>query len=139
MLPDIFGETRFNDFFNFPFNRTPRAHEKSLMNTDIQERDNAYDLTIDLPGFSKEDITARLENGFLTIKAEKTMQKDDSDQKGQYIRQERYRGQCSRSFYVGENVTEEEISAKMEDGILKLTVPKKETKKRPEKKYIAIE
>lgn len=139
MLPDIFGETQFNDFFNFPFNRTFRAHEKSLMNTDIQERDNAYDLTIDLPGFSKEDITARLENGFLTIKAEKTMQKDQSDQKGQYIRQERYRGQCSRSFYVGENVTEEEISAKMEDGILKLTVPKKETKKRPEKKYIAIE
>ena len=92
-----------------------------------------------MPGFRKEDIKIHLEDGFLTITAAKSLDKDEKDKDGHYIRQERYCGQCSRSFYVGDNVTEEDISAKLEDGILKLCIPKKEMKKIPEKRYIAIE
>lgn len=146
MLPSIFGEDLFDDFFGFPFDRGFRGndplygkHGKNLMKTDIKEKDNSYELAIDLPGFSKEDIKVQLKDGFLTISAEKNLNKDEKDQDGQYIRRERYCGQCSRSFYVGENVTDSEISAKMEDGILKLCVPKKDIKKIPEEKYIAIE
>lgn len=146
MLPSIFGEDLFDDFFGFPFDRGFKGndalygkHGKNLMKTDIKEKDNSYELAIDLPGFSKEDIKVQLKDGFLTISAEKNLNKEEKDQDGHYIRRERYCGQCSRSFYVGETVTDSEISAKMEDGILKLCVPKKDVKKLPEEKYIAIE
>ena len=146
MLPSIFGEGLFDDFFDFPFERASRGHDplygkhgKNLMKTDIKEKENSYEVAIDLPGFKKEDIKIHLEDGFLTVTAQKTLDKDEKDQDGHYIRRERYSGQCSRNFYVGENVTENEISAKLEDGILKLCVPKKDAKKLPEKKYIAIE
>ena len=114
-------------------------HAKNLMRTDIRETENSYELDVDLPGFKKEDIKAQVENGYLTISAAKGMEKKEDDKKGQYIRQERYCGSCSRSFYVGENVTEQEISAKFEDGILKLSIPKKEQAKVETKKYITIE
>lgn len=149
MLPSVFGEDLFEDLFDFPFERGFRGHGgndplygkhgKNLMKTDIKENDGSYELSVDLPGFSKEDIKIHLEDGFLTITAAKSLNKDEKDKDGHYIRKERYSGQCSRSFYVGENVTDEEVSAKLEDGILKLCVPKKDTKKLPEKKFIAIE
>jgi len=146
MLPSIFGEGLFDDFFGFPFERGFKGHDPlygkhgtHLMKTDIKEKEDSYELAIDLPGFSKEDIKIQLEDGFLTVMGEKSLDKDEKDKDGQYIRRERYCGQCSRSFYVGENITEEDISAKLEDGILKLCVPKRDTKKLPEKKYIAIE
>lgn len=147
MLPSIFGENLLDDWFEFPMEReffgghNPvfGKHAKNLMRTDIRETENSYELDVDLPGFKKEDIKAQVENGYLTISAAKGMEKKEDDKKGQYIRQERYCGSCSRSFYVGENVTEQEISAKFEDGILKLSIPKKEQAKVETKKYITIE
>ena len=94
---------------------------------------------MDLPGFKKEDIKAQVENGYLTISAAKGVEKKEDDKKGQYIRQERFSGACSRSFYVGDNVTEQDITAKFEDGILKLSIPKKDQQQVETKKYIAIE
>lgn len=109
------------------------------MKTDVKETDNAYELDIDLPGFKKDEVTAKLENGYLTISATKGMNKDEQNKEGKYIRRERYAGAMSRSFYIGENVQQEDIHAKFEDGILKLTVPKEDPKKVEEKKYISIE
>lgn len=109
------------------------------MKTDIKESDTAYEMDIDLPGFKKEDVSAKLENGYLTITAAKGLDKDEKNDKGVYIRRERYSGQCARTFYVGEAVTQEDIKAKFEDGILKVTIPKVEPKKVEDKKYIAIE
>ena len=109
------------------------------MRTDIRETDTSYELDVDLPGFKKEDIKAQVENGYLTISAAKGVEKKEDDKKGQYIRQERFSGACSRSFYVGDNVTEQDITAKFEDGILKLSIPKKDQQQVETKKYIAIE
>ncbi len=148
MMPSIFGENLFDDWMDFPFhynfwrNNLPdyTARTTSLMKTDVKEKDGNYEVDIDLPGFKKEDIKAKLENGYLTVSATQTVNNDEKDEDGKYIRQERYNGSMSRSFYVGENVTQEEIKAKYEDGILKLTVPKKDNKAAVEdKKHIAIE
>ena len=147
MLPSIFGESLLDDWFDFPSERdffgshNPvfGKHAKNLMRTDIRETDTSYELDVDLPGFKKEDIKAQVENGYLTISAAKGMEKKEDDQKGQYIRQERFSGACSRSFYVGDNVTEQDITAKFEDGILKLSIPKKDQQQVETKKYIAIE
>lgn len=110
------------------------------MKTDIKETDAGYEMDIDLPGFKKENVTAKLENGYLTISAAKGMDKDEKNDEGVYIRRERYCGQCARTFYVGEDVKQEEIKAKFEDGILKVFVPKTEPKKVEEgHNYIAIE
>ena len=114
-------------------------HAQNVMKTDIKESDTAYEMDIDLPGFKKEDVSAKLENGYLTITAAKGLDKDEKNDKGVYIRPERYSGQCARTFYVGEAVTQEDIKAKFEDGILKVTIPKVEPKKVEDKKYIAIE
>ena len=141
-MPSIFGENLFDDFMFNPwrsdFFTTPKS-SKSVMNTDVRENENSYELDIELPGYKKEDVSAKLENGYLTIQARKTTEDGEKDQKGNYIRRERYAGTCSRSFYVGEDVKQEEIRAKFEDGILKLTVPKVDQKKVEEKKYISIE
>lgn len=146
LMPSIFGENLFDDFMDFPFDREFFGRrplygnsEKNIMKTDVKETDNAYELDIDLPGFKKDEVTAKLENGYLTISATKGMNKDEQNKEGKYIRRERYAGAMSRSFYIGENVQQEDIHAKFEDGILKLTVPKENPKKVGEKKYISIE
>ena len=109
------------------------------MKTDVREKEDVYEVDIDLPGFKKDEITAKLENGYLTVSAQKGLNKDQKDENGRYIRRERYAGHCSRSFYIGEGVEQEEIKARFEDGILRLTVPKKEKKQVEQKKYISIE
>ena len=146
LVPSIFGESLFDDFMDFPFEReffrrTPvyGKTEKNIMKTDVKETDNAYELDIDLPGFKKEEVTAKLENGYLTISATKGANNDEQNKEGKYIRRERYTGTMSRSFYVGEDVQQEDIHAKFEDGILKLTVLKEDPKKVEEKRYISIE
>jgi Molecular chaperone (small heat shock protein) len=153
MLPSIwrdnsiFGENLFDDWFGFPTERDFRNIEKKLygknaahvMKTDVTEHDDHFEIAIDLPGFKKEEVTIDLENGYLTVGAAKGVDKDENDKEGKLIRQERYSGAMQRSFYVGENVTEEDIKAKMEHGVLTLTIPKKEMPKLPEKKTIAIE
>ena len=153
LMPSIFGENLFDDFFeDFPWmddNMDMKKTEKKLygrraarlMKTDIKEQDNGYELVIDLPGFKKDEVSASLENGYLTISAAKGLDEKNEDKKsGRYIRKERYSGSCSRSFYVGDGITEEDIKGEFKHGILKLFVPKKEAKPAVEDhKYIAIE
>ena len=144
LMPSIFGENLFNDdWMNFGFPEVDKAlygkHAEHVMKTDVKETDTGYEVDIDLPGFKKDEINAKLDNGYLTISAAKGLDKDEKDKKGKYIRKERYAGSMSRSFYVGEGVTEEDIKAKYEDGILRLVVPKKDAKAVENKKYIAIE
>ena len=110
-----------------------------MMKTDVRETEDSYELDIDLPGFKKDEISAKLDNGYLTVSASKGLNKDEQDKKGNYIRQERYAGAMSRSFYVGEGIGQEEIKARYENGILKLSVPKKDKKVVEEHKQIAIE
>ncbi len=146
MLPSIFGENLFDEFFANPFglvNTAPAEealygkHARNLMKTDVREMDNSYELDIDLPGFKKDEITVDLKNGYLTIGASKGLDKEEKD--GKYIRRERYAGVCSRSFYVGTAVRPEEIGAKYEDGILKLSVPKAVKKELPASTSISIQ
>ena len=153
LMPSIFGENLFDDFFNdFPFyydDKAMKDPEKKLygkrashvMKTDIKEMDNGYQLVVDLPGFTKDEIKASLENGYLTISAEKGLDKDEQEKEsGRYIRRERYAGACSRSFYVGEAVKDDNIKAKFENGTLKLMIPKRQpTIEEEKKKYIQIE
>ena len=152
LMPSIFGENLFDDFFgDFPFyyDKDMKNVEKKLygrkashvMKTDIKETDNGYELVVDLPGFTKDEVQATLENGYLTISAEKGLDKDEKEKEtGHYIRKERYAGACSRSFYVGEDVEQSDIKAEFKHGILKLFIPKKEAKPaEPEKKFISIE
>ena len=147
MLPTIFGENLFDDFMddaferNFFGGRNPLygKHSKTLMKTDVKETETGYELDIDLPGFKKDEISAHLEDGYLTVSAAKGVDKDEKDNEGRYIRRERYSGSMTRSFYVGNAVTEEDIKAKYEDGILSLSIPKKDPKAVEAKKYIAIE
>lgn len=152
LMPSIFGENLFDDFFGgFPFfdDKEMRNTEKKLygnrashlMKTDVKEQKDGYELIVDLPGFSKEEVKVALEDGYLTISAAKGLDKDEQEKDtGRYIRRERYAGTCQRSFYVGDQVTQEEIKGQFKHGILKLFVPKKEAKPAvPEKKYIAIE
>ncbi|MDO5340503.1 MAG: Hsp20/alpha crystallin family protein [Eubacteriales bacterium] len=144
LMPSIFGENLFNDdWMDFGFPEVDKAlygkHASNVMKTDVKETDTGYEVDIDLPGFKKDEINAQLDNGYLTISAAKGLDKDEKDKKGKYIRKERYAGAMSRSFYVGEGITQEDIKAKYEDGILRLSIPKKEAKAVEDKKYIAIE
>lgn len=144
LLPSVFGENLFDEMMNmndFFGDQSPLygKHAKNLMKTDIREHENGYEVDIDLPGFKKDEINLQLDNGYLTVSAAKGLDKDEQAKDGTYIRRERYAGSCSRSFYVGEGVTEEDVHAKYEDGILKLAIPKKEDKIPEGKKYIAIE
>ena len=136
LMPSIFGENLFDDFMDFPFGG---KKINTMMKTDIRDTDSSYELDIDMPGFKKEDIQAQLKNGYLTISASKGLDKDETDKEGRYIRQERYTGQCCRTFYVGDGISQEEIRAKFEDGILKLSVPKKQPKAIESSQYISIE
>ena len=135
MLMPTMRTNVFDDLFNTPFFT---RSESSMMKTDIKEHDNCYDLTIDLPGVKKEDIKAELNDGYLTVSAESDTSKDEKDENGKYICRERYTGSYSRSFYVGDAVTEQDIGAKFENGTLKLTVPKKEALPEKQNKYISI-
>ncbi len=150
-MPSIFGGNYLDDFFDlFPYvdDKDFRNTEKKLygknaghiMKTDVKEKDDCYELEMDLPGFEKDEIQISLDDGYMTVNAIKGLDKDEKEKdSGKYIRRERYVGSCSRSFYVGEDITEEDIKAEFKHGILKLTVPKKDPKKEiKEKKYVAI-
>ena len=145
MLPTVFGENLFDDFFDDSFGmmnaRNPLygKHARNLMKTDIRETDTNYELAIDLPGFKKDEISLELNNGYLTISTEKSLEKDKENKKGKMLRQERYSGGMQRSFVVGEHLTEEDMKASYENGVLHVMIPKKEARKVPEKKTILIE
>ena len=151
LVPSIFSDNFFDDFFEFPFidDRAEKNaerklyghHAANLMKTDIKEFDDKYEVEIDLPGFKKDEVTAELNGGYLTVSAAKGLDQDEQEKEtGKYIRRERYAGACQRSYYVGEDITEEDIKAEFKHGILKLFVPKKEVKPAvEEKKYISIE
>ena len=156
LTPSIFGENLFDnffdDFFGFPVwddraaqkaqKKLYGRHAPNMMKTDVQENGDHYEIDIDLPGFQKEELSVELKEGYLVISAVKGLDKDEKEEKtGRYVRRERYVGSMSRSFYVGEDVKQEDIHAKYESGVLKLSIPKMEEKKPEieEKKYIAIE
>ncbi len=147
LMPSIFGERLLDDWMDFPRfhdledidHALYGKHASHVMKTDVREHEGGYEVVIDLPGFKKDEIQVALNEGYLTVTAAKGLDKDEKDDKGTLIRQERYAGAMERSFYVGENLTEEDIKAKYEDGVLTLTVPKKEEEKLPEKKTIMIE
>jgi len=145
LMPSIFGENLFDDFFN-DFARPVRSMmnyevpSAGVMRTDVKETNTGYELDIDLPGYRKEDVQAELKDGYLTISASSSRDEGEKDKNGKYIRRERYYGSCSRRFFVGQAVKQEDIKARFEDGILKVSVPKKEAKPEVEEsKYIAIE
>ena len=147
MLPSILGENLFDDWFGFPALRELRELDRKLyghsaaheMKTDVHEHEDHFEVDIDLPGFKKEELTLNLENGYLTVGAAKGLEEEKTTKKGKVIRQERWAGSMQRTFYVGDALTEEDIGAKFENGVLSLTIPKKEAKPLPEKKTIMIE
>ena len=147
LVPSIFGESLFDDWFDFPqwpdfrdFDKVEKKlygrHSERMMKTDVHEHDEHYEVDIDLPGFKKDEIKLELENGYLTVSAAKEHEQEHA---GKAIRKERYSGSMQRSFYIGEYVTEDEIKAKFEHGVLSLEIPKKNAPKIPEKKTIMIE
>ena len=144
LMPSIFGENLFNDdWMNFGFPEIEKAlygkHASHEMKTDVRETDSGYEVDIDLPGFKKDEINIQLDNGYLSISAAKGLDKDEQDKEGKYIRKERYAGSMSRSFYVGNAITQDDIKAKYESGILRLSVPKKAAEEIESAKRIAIE
>ncbi len=145
LVPNIFRDRFFDDWMLPSFKELDDVdrklygkHAARVMKTDVQEKDDSYLVDIDLPGFKKDEIQLHLENGYLTVSAEKGLQEEDKDKKGRMLCQERYVGSMQRSFYVGDTLSEEDIKAKFEDGVLQITLPKKE-EKLPEKKVIMIE
>ena len=147
LLPSIFGENLFDDWMDFSFPEIPDVdktlygkHAKNMMKTDVRETDDSYEVDIDLPGFKKDEVNAQLHDGYITISGAKGLDKDEKDKKtGKYIRRERYAGSMMRSFYVGDEIKQEDIHAKFENGILQLSIPKKEAKAIAQNNYIAIE
>ena len=151
LRPSIFGESLFDDWMDdFPFGKEFEKamfpakdplygkHAKNLMKTDVRETKDSYEVDVDLPGFKKEEIKMELENGYLTISAAKGLDKDETDKEtGKYIRRERYAGNLSRSFYIGD-VKQEDVKAAFKNGILSISVPKEDKKAKEEKKYITI-
>lgn len=144
LMPSVYGRDFFDDLmdgFGFPDvnKKLYGRHAKNMMKTDIRETDEGYEVIMDLPGFKKDEIEVQLENGYLTVSAAKGLDKDEADKKGKYICRERYAGEMSRSFYVGEDILDTDIHARFENGILTLDVPKKEAKAVETKKHVAIE
>ncbi|MGN0709783.1 MAG: Hsp20/alpha crystallin family protein [Anaerovoracaceae bacterium] len=139
LYPSIFDDFFNDDFDNFP-SVFPEVRRSPMMKSDVKELDNAYQLEMDLPGFRKEDVKMQLKDGVLNISAETNRNNDEKDKDGKYIRRERFEGTCSRSFYVGKDVSQDDIKAKFDDGVLTVTVPKAEKKPEiEENKYIQIE
>lgn len=142
MMPSIFGENLFNDWFDFSFPGTDRKSfaraTDLIMKTDVKEKENGYEVEIDLPGFKKEDIKAELKEGYLTISAARNTSSEEKKE-GKYIRKERFAGNVSRSFYVGKGITQDDIRAKFENGILTLDIPKVNEKQVEENRYVTIE
>lgn len=144
LMPSIFGENLLDDFFDLPsFQRTEKNTAYNLMTTDVKEKEDSYEISMNLPGFKKEDVKGEIKDGYLTIKASVNQTNDVKDKentgKERYIRRERYYGSCQRSFYVGEDISEKDVNAKFEDGVLIIDIPKKEpAKKVDEKHYISI-
>ncbi len=136
IFEDNFVDDLFSEMFRFPFGS---SKTQKMLSTDVKDLGDKYELDIELPGFTKDDIQAELKNGYLTISAQHTEEIDDGGKCGQYIRKDRYTGHCQRSFYVGEHLKEEDIKAKFENGILILVFPKENKPKIEEKRYIAIE
>ena len=140
LMPSIFGENLLDDFFGFPKDGFEMNFSGSgMMQTDVKETDNSYEITMNLPGFQKEDVKGELKDGYLIVSASTSQTNDEKDKDGHYIRKERFSGSCSRSFYVGDTITQEDIKAKFENGTLKLSVPKAAaTPITDEHKYISI-
>ena len=151
MVPYMFNEALMDDLFSndweHDFDRAMKAaaprgmfgkRAANVMKTDVRENKDSYDVFVDLPGFMKEDVKLDLDNGYLTISAEKGLDKDEENKKGRILRQERYAGACSRSFYVGD-IQPDQVSAKYQDGILKISLPKQEKREQPKQSTIAIE
>ena len=148
-LPTVFGENLMDVFDDFDrsffrgFGNVDHAlygkHAQHMMKTDVKETDDSYEVDIDLPGFKKDEIHLELNNGYLTISTEKSVEKDNEGKKGKMLRQERYSGVMQRSFFVGEHLTEEDIKASSDSGVLHVIIPKKDAPKAPEKKTILIE
>ena len=146
MLPSIFHENLFDDWFddafekNFFSERNPLygKHAKNLMKTDVRETRDSYKLAIDLPGFKKDEVKVELKDGYLTVSASKGLDKDEEDREGRFIRQERYAGACSRSFYVGD-IRPEEVKCKYEFGVLRVTLPKPTARVVESSSHIAID
>ena len=138
LMPSIFGENLFDDFFDYPFVKN-EAESNGLMKTDVKDTEHGYEITMNLPGVKKEDVKAALKDGYLTISATSDSKKEEKNDKGQYIRRERYTGSCSRSFYVGEHVTAEQVHPKYENGILTFEIPKNKEPIEEKEKFIAIE
>ena len=135
-----FGTSLFSDFDDF-FNRDRHFFQREnhpLMKTDVREQDGLYLMQMDLPGFDKADIKAELKDGYLTIRAEKNENTEEKNENG-YVMRERYTGSCSRTFYVGENVTENDIQAAFQNGTLCLSFPSEPAKKEEERKFIPIQ
>ena len=148
LMPSLFGENLFDEFFeDFPMPHEMRNIDRRLygknaareMKTDVREHEDHYEVDVDLPGFRKDEIMLELQNGYLTVTAAKGLDKDETTKKGKVIRKERYAGTLQRSFYVGDHLTEADIAAKLEHGVLSLSIPKAEARKVPEKKVIMIE
>ena len=139
LMPSIFGENLFDSFFN-DFAKVGRTEVPKVMKTDIREDERGFELDIELPGCRREDVSAELKDGYLTIAGKTSSSSDEKDDSGRFIRRERYQGSCSRSFFVGDELEQEDIKAKFENGILKVFVPKKEPKPQVEtRKMIQIE
>ena len=148
-LPTVFGENLVDVFDDFDRNffrgfgnidhTLYGKHAQNLMKTDVKETEDGYEVDVDLPGFKKDEISLELNNGYLAISTEKSLEKDKENKKGKMLRQERYSGVMQRSFFVGEHLTEEDIKASYENGVLHVMIPKKNARKVPEKKTILIE
>ena len=148
MMPAIFRENLFDDFFKDDFPTFPvlsgrdplyGKHAKNLMKTDVRETENSYELDIDLPGFKKDEINVELKDGYLSISASKGLDEEQKNNEGKYIRQERYAGAMSRSFYVGKGIEPTDVSAKYADGILRIAIPKHIQKELPKQSSVLIE
>ena len=145
-LPTVFGENLMDVFDDFDrnffrgFGNVDRAlygkHAQNMMKTDVKETEEGYEVDIDLPGFKKDEIHLELNDGYLTISTEKSLEKDDKNKKGRMLRQERYAGVMQRSFYVGDAITEEDVKASYESGVLHLMIPKKDAPKAPDRKSV---
>lgn len=145
LMPRMFDEDLFDNWMDFPFEREFSRRnplygkrEKNLMKTDVRQTEDGYELDIDLPGFKKEDVSVKLENGYLTVSAARSVDGNEAKDSSGYIHKERWSGSCSRSFYLGDGISKQDVKARMEDGILHLTLPKK-APELPENNLIAIE